>query len=187
MPFPISCLKVHLRHSSTDFNYRIMNAHRRIFKSAAASRFASLIAPSLAHVFIILLIISKQMSEKDCIEESNFIKNRPLEKVFRNCNARVLDFFVLNRGLDYSALEISNITHVPLRSIQRSLPHLVKCKLVKEGNKVGNSRMYLLDESSELARLLTNYVDTSLNAEIRNARKSESTSYSRGTISLKSA
>ena len=107
--------------------------------------------------------------------------------MFGNCNARVLDFFVLNRGLDYSASEISNITHIPLRSIQRSLPHLVRCKLIKEANKVGNSRMYLLDESSEFARLLTQYVDTSLNAEIRNARKSESDGHSKGMISLKSA
>ncbi len=126
------------------------------------------------------------MIERHSAEELDFSRNRPLEKVFGNCNARVLDFFVLNRGLDYSASEISNITHIPLRSIQRSLPHLVKCKLIKEVNKVGNSRMYLLDESSELARLLTQYVDTSLNAEIRNARKSESDGYSKGMISLKS-
>lgn len=125
--------------------------------------------------------------ERHPTEELDFTRNRPLEKVFRNCNARVLDFFVLNLGLDYSASEISNITHIPLRSIQRCLPHLVKCKLIKEANKVGNSRMYLLDESSEFARLLTQYVDTSLNAEIRNARKSESDVHSKGMISLKSA
>jgi|SRR5215831_2507819 len=126
------------------------------------------------------------MVQRSPIEEQDFTKNRPLEKVFGNCNARVLDFFVMNRGLDYSATEVSNITHIPLRSVQRSLLHLKKCRLIREVNKVGNSRIYLLDESSELARALTLYVDTSLEVEIKNARKSESEAYSKDMISLNS-
>lgn len=125
------------------------------------------------------------MAEKSSAYESAFSWKRPLEKVFCNCNARVLDFFVLNRGLDYSASEISKITDIPLRSIQRSLPHLVKCKLIKEVNRVGKSRMYLLDERSELAHALTQYVDTSINMEIEYSKKSGSTGDAKRVISLK--
>ncbi len=70
--------------------------------------------------------------------------------------------------MDYTPAEISDITHLPVKSIQRSLLHLIKCGLVKETNKVGNSSMYVL-ESSELAVVLTQYVDTSLSAEVKNA------------------
>lgn len=133
------------------------------------------------------MTISRLVIQKYSTADQDFTKNRPLEKVFGNCNARVLDFFVINRGLDYSAAEISHITHLPIRSIQRSLPHLIKCRLIKEVNKVGKSSMYVLDESSELARVLTQYVDTSLNAETKNATTSYPTEYSKDVISLKSA
>lgn len=125
------------------------------------------------------------MVERNFTDEPTFYENRPLEKVFCNCNARVLDFFVLNRGFDYSASEIGNITNIPLRSVQRSLPHLVKCGLIKEVNKIGKSKMYLLDETSELAHALTQYVDTSINMEIKNAKKTELNSEAKRVISLK--
>ncbi|HEY7572237.1 MAG TPA: hypothetical protein VH796_12800 [Nitrososphaeraceae archaeon] len=114
------------------------------------------------------MTIKGSLIQKYSTADQDFTKNRPLEKVFGNCNARVLDFFVINRGMDYTPAEISDITHLPVKSIQRSLLHLIKCGLVKETNKVGNSSMYVL-ESSELAVVLTQYVDTSLSAEVKNA------------------
>ena len=125
------------------------------------------------------------MVERCSDGEFVFDKNRPLEKVFGNCNARVLDFFILNQGLDYSASEISTITDIPLRSIQRSLPHLVKCRLIKEAYKVGNSRTYVLDERSELARVLTQYVDTSINTDIKYVKTAQFNSDVNKVISLK--
>jgi hypothetical protein len=124
--------------------------------------------------------------QKYSASNQDFTKNRPLEKVFGNCNARVLDFFVINRGLDYTAAEISTITHLPIKSIQKALLHIMKCGLIKE-LKVGNSSMYVLDESSELALVLTQYVDTSLNAEIKNANISFPIEYSKDILSLKNA
>src|SRR5262245_46499290 len=102
------------------------------------------------------------MIQRRSTAAQDFTKNRPLEKVFVNYNARILDFFLINRGLDYTAAEISNITHIAIKSIQRTLPHLMKCRLIKEVYRVGNFSTFALDESSELARVLTQYVDTSL-------------------------
>ncbi len=127
------------------------------------------------------------MIQRRATAAQDFTKNRPLEKVFVNYNARILDFFLINRGLDYTAAEISNITHIPIKSIQRTLPHLMKCRLIKEVNRVGNFSTFVLDESSELARVLTQYVDTSLNAEIKNASTSYPIEYPKDMISLKSA
>ena len=162
-----------------------MYAHRRIFKSAANDNTVRYIAPKMAHVFIYVHIIINRMVERCSDGELVFDKNRPLEKVFGNCNARVLDFFILNQGLDYSASELSTITDIPLRSVQRSLPHLVKCRLIREAYKVGNSRTYVLDEGSELARVLTQYVDTSINTDIKYVKTAHSDSDVNKVISIK--
>jgi hypothetical protein len=127
------------------------------------------------------------MIQRRSTAAQDFTKNRPLEKVFVNYNARILDFFLINRGLDYTVAEISNITHIPIKSIQKTLPRLMKCRLIKEVNKVGNFSTFVLDESSELARVLTQYVDTSLNAEIKNASTSYPIEYPKDMISLKSS
>ena len=76
-------------------------------------------------------------------QEVNYDNNRPLESIFRNSISRILDFLILNQQFDYSASEMSKITKVPPRTIQRVLPHLVEKDLVKETGKVGNTKMYI--------------------------------------------
>ena len=85
-------------------------------------------------------------------------RNRPLESVFRNTTARVLDFLVLNQEFDYSASEISKITQIPLRSLQRVLLNLVEKELIMETGKIGNTKMYIINSKSQLAKLLRQYV-----------------------------
>jgi predicted transcriptional regulator len=102
-----------------------------------------------------------------------YSKNRPLESIFKNTVARVLDFLILNHNFDYSASEISRITQIPVRTLQRVLPHLVKKNLIKETGKIGNSRMYMLNTSSELAELLRQYVIGTINLNIDIARKKQ--------------
>jgi DNA-binding transcriptional regulator YhcF (GntR family) len=111
------------------------------------------------------------MSEKYLRQEVSYNSNRPLESIFRNNISRILDFLILNPQFDYSTSEMSKITKVPPRTIQRVLPHLVAKELVKETGKVGNTKMYILNTQSELAEVLRRYVQTAINVNINNARK----------------
>jgi hypothetical protein len=113
------------------------------------------------------------MEEVSTRQEISYNKNRPLESIFQNTAARILDFLILNQKFDYSAPEMSNITQIPLRTIQRVLPHLVEKDLIKETGKIGNTRMYMLNTKSELTELLRQYVVATINMNIDNARKQQ--------------
>lgn len=104
-------------------------------------------------------------------QEVVYNRNRPLESIFQNSPARVLDFLILNQNFDYSAAEISRITGIPLRTVQRVLPHLVQKELVKETGKIGNTRMYIINSKSELSELLRQYVMTRINIDIDKSRR----------------
>ena len=104
-------------------------------------------------------------------QEVVYNRNRPLESIFQNSPARVLDFLILNQHFDYSAAEISRITGIPLRTVQRVLPHLVQKELVKETGKIGNTRMYIINSKSELSELLRQYVMTRINIDIDKSRR----------------
>ena len=106
-------------------------------------------------------------------QEVVYNRNRPLESIFKNSPARVLDFLILNQNFDYSAAEISAITGIPLRTVQRVMPHLVKKELVKETGKIGNTRMYIINSKSELSELLRQYVLTRINIDIDKTRKQQ--------------
>ena len=67
--------------------------------------------------------------------------------------------------------EISRITGIPLRTVQRVLPHLVQKELVKETGKIGNTRMYIINSKSELSELLSQYVLARINIDIDKTRK----------------
>jgi DNA-binding transcriptional regulator GbsR (MarR family) len=104
-------------------------------------------------------------------QEVVYNRNRPLESIFQNGPARVLDFLILNQNFDYSAAEISRITGIPLRTVQRVLPHFVQKELVKETGKIGNTRMYIINSKSELSELLSQYVLARINIDIDKTRK----------------
>jgi DNA-binding transcriptional regulator YhcF (GntR family) len=113
------------------------------------------------------------MEEVSTRQEISYNRNRPLESIFQNTAARILDFLILNQKFDYSAPEMSKITQIPLRTIQRVLPHLVEKDLIKETGKIGNTRMYMLNTKSELTELLRQYVVATINMNIDNARKQQ--------------
>ena len=108
-------------------------------------------------------------------QEVVYNRNRPLESIFQNGPARVLDFLILNQNFDYSAAEISRITGIPLRTVQRVLPHLVQKELVKETGKIGNTRMYIINSKSELSKLLRQYILTRINLDIDKRRRQQDT------------
>jgi hypothetical protein len=113
------------------------------------------------------------MAEVSLRREVLYNKKRPLEAIFQNTTARILDFLVLNQKFDYSAPEISKITQIPLRTLQRVLPRLVNKGMVKETGRIGNTRMYILNTDSELARLLSQFILATINIEIDTALKQQ--------------
>jgi DNA-binding IclR family transcriptional regulator len=115
------------------------------------------------------------MAEVSLRREVLYNRKRPLEAIFQNTTARILDFLVLNQKFDYSAPEISKITQIPLRTLQRVLPHLVRKEMIKETGRIGNTRMYMLNTESELARLLRQFMLATINREIDAALKKRKT------------
>jgi hypothetical protein len=115
------------------------------------------------------------MAEVTLRRDVLYNRKRPLEAIFQNTSARILDFLVLNQKFDYSAPEISKITRVPLRTLQRVLPHLVSKEIIKETGKIGKTRMYMLNTESELAKLLRQFTLATINVEIDNALKQRNT------------
>jgi hypothetical protein len=111
------------------------------------------------------------MAQISSRREVLYNRQRPLEAIFQNTTARILDFLVLNQKFDYSAPEISKTTKIPLRTLQRVLPHLVRKEIVKETGRIGNTRMYMLNSESELAKLLRQFILATINIEIDNALK----------------
>ena len=73
------------------------------------------------------------MEEVSTRQEISYNKNRPLESIFQNTAARILDFLILNQKFDYSAPEMSKITQIPLRTIQR-----VPTTFSRKGSDKGN-------------------------------------------------
>jgi DNA-binding IclR family transcriptional regulator len=105
--------------------------------------------------------------------EVNYDRNRPLESIFRNATARILDTLILNQRFDYSAAEISRITEIPLRTVHRVMPHLVEKGLIKETGRVGKTKMYILNSDSALALALRQTVLTEMNARTRKTLNQE--------------
>lgn len=102
--------------------------------------------------------------------EVSYDKNRPFERVFKNATSRVLDFLLLNPDFDYSIPELNKSTQIPIRTLQRVLPHLVEQDLIKERRKIGNTTMYVLKVSSPLVQALQQYVNSAIDLNFQIAK-----------------
>lgn len=111
------------------------------------------------------------MEERE--QEISKVKNRPLERVFQNNIARIIDFFIINQSFNFSTLEISELSEVPLRTVQRIVPQLVKKEILNEIKSGKRNRIYELNKSSELAEALSKYSIATINAFIKSAKKIE--------------
>ena len=93
----------------------------------------------------------------------------PLERLFHNATARVLDFLILNQQLSYSAEDIGQQTDIPERTLQRVLPLLVEENLLKR-EREGLAFKYEINLDSERARALIQYARATVRANIRNPK-----------------
>ena len=94
------------------------------------------------------------------------IKNRPLERIFQNNIARIIDFFIINQNFNFSSSEISEISEVPLRTVQRIIPQLVEKEIINEIKK-NKRRVYELNKHSELVEILNEYSISTMNSFIK--------------------
>lgn len=93
----------------------------------------------------------------------DFIKNRPLERIFRNNIARIIDFLIINQQFKFTSKEISNLSDTPLRSVQRILPQLVKNKIVLENMYKGKIKNYEINLNFRLVEILSLYSIETIN------------------------
>ncbi len=107
-------------------------------------------------------------------DEINHLKNRPLERIFQNNISRILDFFIFNQNFNFSTSEISDLSDVPLRTVQRIIPHLVNKEIIKENRINTKNRVYELNKNSELVEILHKYSIATMNSFIRNTQITES-------------
>jgi hypothetical protein len=94
------------------------------------------------------------------------LKNRPLERIFQNNIARIIDFFIINQNFNFSTVEISELSDVPLRTIQRIIPQLVEKEIINEVKKSKKNKAYELNKDSELAEILNKYAISTMNSFI---------------------
>ena len=91
------------------------------------------------------------------------LKNRPLERIFRNNIARIVDFFIINQQFKFTSKEISKLSDTPLRSVQRILPNLVKNKIVIENKYKGKIKNYEINHNFKLVEILRLYSIETIN------------------------
>jgi len=75
-----------------------------------------------------------------------------------NASARLLDFFVTNKEFDYSETDAAESSGVSLRTVSRELPKFASAGIIKFTRNVGRAKMYKLDQNSEIARYLEQFV-----------------------------
>jgi len=101
--------------------------------------------------------------------ESTLIRNRPLERIFRNNIARVIDFLIINQQFNFTTTEISKSSEIPLRTVQRIIPQLVQNNIVIENKYKGKIKNYELNKNSKLVEILRLYSIETVNAFIEEA------------------
>lgn len=100
---------------------------------------------------------------------SDFLKNRPLERIFRNNIARIIDFLIINQQFKFTSKELSNLSDTPLRSVQRIMPQLVKNKIVIENKFKGKIKNYELNKNFKLVEILSLYSIETINVFVDEA------------------
>jgi hypothetical protein len=101
--------------------------------------------------------------------DERYGRDLPLEKVFYvPAASRILDFFILNQNLVYSESDISRLTEVSARTLQRVLPILIKEKLLTRDRKEGLAFKYELNLESERTRALLAYFKATVRENMQN-------------------
>ncbi len=93
----------------------------------------------------------------------------PLTRLFPTANAKVLDFLLTNEGLHYTEDEISELTVIPSRTLQRSIQSLLSEKVIKRGKKTGRTYYYTANLSAPRVSSLLSYINSTMMASLDEA------------------
>ncbi len=96
----------------------------------------------------------------------------PLTRLFNTATAKVLDFLLSNEGLQYTKDEISQLTTVPDRTLQRSLQTLLSEQVIKRSKNKGRVYYYTANLSSPRVSGLLSYINSTLIFNLENAMRS---------------
>lgn len=86
----------------------------------------------------------------------------PLTRLFPTANAKVLDFLLTNEGLQYTEDEISELTAIPSRTLQRSIQTLISEKMIKREKKNGRTYHYTANLSAPRVSSLLSYINSTM-------------------------
>ena len=93
----------------------------------------------------------------------------PLTRLFPTANAKVLDFLLTNEGLHYTEDEISELTTIPPRTLQRSIQSLLSEKVIKREKKNGRTFYYTANLSAPRVSSLLSYINSTMMASLDEA------------------
>lgn len=103
--------------------------------------------------------------------EIKILKNRPFERIFKNNIARIIDFFIINEQFYFTTHEISELSETPLRTVQRTISHLVQNNIIMENKSKSKNKSYKLNTHSKLVEILSMYSIFTVNTYIEEAIK----------------
>ena len=90
----------------------------------------------------------------------------PLERLFPSPQARVLDFLMLRISLPATMKDLQKHAEMPARTLQRTLPYLVKEKLVTRA-RTWRGYEYELNLESERTRAFLQYCKTTIRQDLQ--------------------
>lgn len=95
----------------------------------------------------------------------------PLTRLFNTASAKVLDFLLTNEGLSYTEDEISELTLIPARTLQRSIQTLLNENIIKRERKNGRTFYYTANLTSPRVSGLLSYINSTLIYNLEQAIK----------------
>lgn len=93
----------------------------------------------------------------------------PLTRLFNTSSAKVLDFLLINEGLEYTEDEISELVVIPDRTLQRSLQTLLAEQVIKRYRGKGRMFYYTANLASPRVSGLLSYINSTLNDNLDRA------------------
>ncbi len=83
--------------------------------------------------------------------------------------ARIVEFLIEGRGLDYSMADIASNINVSWRTVHRTIPELEKAKLVTHTRNVGKAKLYTLNNTNPAVKKLVEFFNTIMKKAVLSA------------------
>ena len=105
----------------------------------------------IIYVYRTFTVMSTQTEQ----EENSLL---PLSRIFNSPASKILDFLLTNQSFDYSESDITKLTALSPRTVQRTLPDLIDGNLVRRTRKSGKAFMYEANLDSPRIQALLDYI-----------------------------